>query len=69
MAVKKRKIVYKTEKSEGDIIGPFTAENSRSSSLGELMLLHPNGKVGLTAEGGLAVKLTNKTNYSGSRLM
>jgi hypothetical protein len=59
MTTKNRKILYKPEHDDGDLVGP-TSYLSGS----DMILLHPNGKVGLTGDGGLAIKLTNKTNVT-----
>jgi hypothetical protein len=59
--MKNRRMIYETVPSEGEPTGPF---NKDSSVLGDtdILIMHPSGTVGLTALGGLAVKLTNKTN-------
>ena len=59
MAARTRQLLYKADYSDGDVSGPYVTAISSST---DMMLLHPNGKVGLTSVGGLAVKLTNATN-------
>lgn len=62
MAIKKRNLVYKSDYGDGDVNGPFKGYLDNNSD--DLLIIHPNGKVGLTGGGGLAIKLTNKTSAS-----
>ncbi len=61
MPAKNRNLVYKTKQEDGDTIGPFDSNTDVSV---DIVVLHPNGKVGLTGDGGLCVKLTNATNLT-----
>lgn len=54
---KRRTITYKSDYDDGDAFGPYTY-----TSGSDLLVIHPNGKVALTGDGGLAVKLINATN-------
>lgn len=60
--MKKRYLVFKSEPE--DVVGPYNSGNENSNIDNDIVIIHPNGKVGLTGTGGLCIKLTNVTNTS-----
>lgn len=58
MATKYRNLIYQANYDDGNQVGPYVSVSSSN----DILIMHPNGKVGLTPIGGLAVKLTNATN-------
>jgi len=62
MPTKNRNIVIKSDHYDGDVSGPFTYVSGS-----DMVILHPNGKVGLTGDGGLCIKIKNATNLNSTK--
>lgn len=63
MPPKKRFMVFKSNFGDGDRVGPV--ETAATDE--DILLIHPNGRCALTADGGLAVKMTNDMGEATSR--